>query len=108
VVRARHRRSLVGHFISSTLWFPELKNTSSLPLGGFSFIVANITGYLPRYFDHKYIILFGGALLIMASAMMPFTDALETYWRLSFPAFIIGTTGCTIIFSNSKLVYARP
>ena len=36
--------------------------------------------------------------------MLPFTDAPDTYWRLSFPAFVIGTIGCVIVFSNSKYV----
>jgi len=78
------------------------KCTSSLPLGILSFIATLITGSLPRWFDHKYILLVGGALLITASAMLPFTDSPDTYWRLSFPAFTIGTIGCTIMYGNSK------
>jgi len=58
--------------------------------------------YLLRYFDHKCIILVGGALLITPSAMLPFTDSPDTYWKLSFPAFTIGTIGCTTVYSNSK------
>ena len=85
-----------------TFLISGFSHTSSLPIGVFAFLATNVTGFLPRYFDHKYIILFGGALLITASAMLPFTDSPDTYWRLSFPAFIIGTIGCTIVYSNSK------
>jgi|SRR5258706_14006203 len=102
VVRCGHRRSIVSRSTSFTFLVSGFLRISSLPIGVFAFITTNITGYLPRYFDHKYIILFGGALLITASAMLPFTDSPDTYWKLSFPAFIIGTIGCTIVFSNSK------
>ena len=40
--------------------------------------------------------------------MLPFTDSPDTYWRFSFPAFVIGTIGCTILYSNSKYVLGLP
>ena len=40
--------------------------------------------------------------------MLPFTDSPDTYWKLSFPAFAIGTIGCTILYSNSKYVLSPP
>ena len=77
-------------------------------MGVLGFIAKNATGFLSRYFDYKYILLVGGSLLITASAILPFTDSPDTYWRLSFPAFVIGTIGCSILYSSSKYALGLP
>ena len=78
------------------------KGTCSLPLGGFAYITTTIIGYLPRYFSYRHLLLFGGVLVIAASAMLPFTSSPDTYWSLSFPAFTIGTVGCITLYSIAK------
>ena len=74
-----------------------------LPTSISGFLVAQICGYLPTYFAPKRIILFGIAITIVATILLPFGDSPDTYWPFSFPAFILGTVGQIIVYSNSSI-----
>ncbi|KAG9052891.1 hypothetical protein FS842_009092 [Serendipita sp. 407] len=74
-----------------------------LPLGIGAWIVSILTGYLPAYFSHRLILIFGLLLSIVATILLPFADAPDTYWRFAFPAFVLGTSGMIIVTSNSSI-----
>ncbi|KAG8812525.1 hypothetical protein FRC18_002899 [Serendipita sp. 400] len=60
-------------------------------------------GYLPAYFSHRLILIFGLLLSIVATILLPFADAPDTYWRFVFPAFVLGTSGMIIVTTNGSI-----
>jgi MFS family permease len=74
-----------------------------LPIGVGGWLISNVTGHFPRWFPHKYILLCGLLLGIIATILLPFADSPSTYWPIDFPAFTIGTIGLAIIYSNSSI-----
>ena len=74
-----------------------------LPMGISAGIISLVAGRFVVWFAHKWIILAGLSLSIIATILLPFADAPSTYWSFSFPAFIIGSIGTMIIFANSSI-----
>ena len=74
-----------------------------LPMGIGGFVIAQVTGRLPKYFAHKHIILLGRVLSIVATILQPFGDSPDTYWPFVFPAFLLGTIGVMIVYANSSI-----
>lgn len=65
--------------------------------------MVGLIGYLPKWLPHKYIILGGLTLSIVATILLPFGDSPSRYWRFDFPAQIISTIGMMIIYANSNI-----
>jgi len=100
----------VTSFVAITAWWEQVYGWTAintavhfLPMGIFGWLISNVTGRLPKWFAHKYIILAGLVLAIIATILLPFADAPWTYWPLVFPAFTLGTMGAMIIFANSSI-----
>ncbi|KAG8820920.1 hypothetical protein FRC17_009983 [Serendipita sp. 399] len=74
-----------------------------LPTGISGWLISFVTGQLPRYLPHKYILLIGLLLSVVATVLLPFADAPSTYWPFAFPAFIIGSVGMMILFAGSSI-----
>jgi MFS family permease len=67
----------------------------------------NMSGYLQSQFKLRNILLTGGLLLIPSSILLAFADRPSRYWSFVFPAFILGTLGCTLLFSNANIAMFR-
>lgn len=100
----------VTSFVSITAWWEQVYGWTAintavhfLPMGIGAWLVSNITGRLPNWFAHKYIILVGLFLSVVATILLPFADAPSTYWPFVFPAFTLGTIGMMIIYANSSI-----
>ncbi|KIM33566.1 hypothetical protein M408DRAFT_61189 [Serendipita vermifera MAFF 305830] len=100
----------VTSFVNITVWWEHVYGWSAintavhfLPMGIFAWAITNVTGRLPNWFAHKYILLAGLFLTVVATVLLPFADAPSTYWPLVFPAFTLGTMGAMIIFANSSI-----
>jgi hypothetical protein len=62
-----------------------------LPIGIGAWLISNVTGRFPDWLHHKYILLSGLLLGIIATILLPFADSPSTYWPIVFPAFTLGT-----------------
>lgn len=100
----------VTSFVLLTAWWQEVFGWSAiktavhfLPMGVSAWLISFITGRLPHWFAHKYILLAGLLLSVIATILLPFGDSPAKYWRYDFPAFIIGSIGMMIIFANSSI-----
>lgn len=74
----------------------------SLPVGILITVVIPFASRLPDYFSTKWITLTGDVLLIAGSVLLACSHTSRDYWRLDFPAFVIGTIGGTLVFSSTK------
>ncbi|KIM21444.1 hypothetical protein M408DRAFT_80537 [Serendipita vermifera MAFF 305830] len=97
-------------FIELTSWWEQVFGWSAistaihfLPMGICAFLISHVTGRLPTYFAHKYILLFGLGLASISTILLPFGDSPDTYWRYLFPAFILGTSGMQIVLTDSSI-----
>lgn len=97
-------------YINITSWWEEVYGWTAintavhfLPMGIGGFIVSQFTGYLPKYFSHKHIILFGLGLAIISTILLHFGDSPDTYWPFTFPAFFLGTTGIVLVYAGSSI-----
>lgn len=95
-------------FVNLTSWWEQYYGWTAisvavhfLPMAIAGWIISYLTGYLPRWFPHKYIILGGLSLAIIGTVLLPFADAPPRYWQFVFPALVIGTIGLMIIYANS-------
>lgn len=100
----------VTSFVAITAWWEQYYGWTAintavhfLPMGIGAWLISTITGRLPRWFPHKYILLGGLFLGIVATILLPFADAPSTYWPFVFPAFTLGTIGLMIIYANSSI-----
>ena len=100
----------VTSFVLITSWWEQVFGWSAintavhfLPMGIGAWLISNITGRFPNWFPHKYILLAGLGLSIIATILLPFADSPDTYWRFSFPAFTLGTIGMMIVYANSSI-----
>jgi predicted MFS family arabinose efflux permease len=100
----------VTSFVNLTSWWQQVYGWSAidtavhfLPMGIGAWLISNFTGRFPNYFPHKYILLAGLVLSIIATVLLPFGDSPSRYWRLDFPAFTLGTIGMMILFANSSI-----
>ena len=100
----------VTSFVAITAWWEQVYGWTAintavhfLPMGIFAWFISNFTGRFPNWFAHKYILLGGLFLAMVATILLPFADAPSTYWPLVFPAFMLGTMGSMILFANSSI-----
>jgi MFS family permease len=100
----------VTSFVNLTSWWQQVYGWSAidtavhfLPMGIGAWLISNFTGRFPNYFPHKYILLAGIVLSIIATVLLPFGDSPSRYWRFDFPAFTLGTIGMMILFANSSI-----
>jgi len=54
-------------------------------------------------FEKKYILLGSQLLVIIATIILPFVNSPDKYWRLAFPAFVIGSAGASLLFVNANV-----
>ncbi|KXN91299.1 hypothetical protein AN958_01273 [Leucoagaricus sp. SymC.cos] len=88
-------------------WNALISAVHFLPLGILITLVIPFASRLPDRFSTKWIVLVGDALLIGASALLACSHIPRDYWRLTFPAFIIGTIGGTLVFSSTNITIFR-
>lgn len=63
---------------------------------------------LLAHFSLRTILLLGGFLTIPASILCAFADRRGVYyWEFEFPAFLLGTMGCAILFVNSNIAILK-
>lgn len=74
-----------------------------LPLGLTAFVATN-TGPLSNIYKPKWIIVGGLGMMVGASVLLPFGDARERYWEVVFPAFLMGSAGCALVYTHAKYV----
>ncbi|KAF9070287.1 major facilitator superfamily domain-containing protein [Rhodocollybia butyracea] len=88
------------------LWSPIKSGIHFLPIGIPSVFLTVLAGYLTRHVKPKHLIIAGGILLITSTGLEPFsaTDPTENrYWRFAFPAFILGTSGATLVYCGASV-----
>ncbi|KIJ41092.1 hypothetical protein M422DRAFT_255938 [Sphaerobolus stellatus SS14] len=74
-----------------------------LPLGLVSFPIMGLASVLQQTFSLKWVILFGDLFVLAGTALFPFADTMEHFWRFAFPGFFIGTAGMTIVFATTNI-----
>ncbi|EKM77920.1 hypothetical protein AGABI1DRAFT_129710 [Agaricus bisporus var. burnettii JB137-S8] len=80
-------------------WSPIMTAVRFLPLGVLGFIMSPLTTSLQQRFSNKWILLVGHLLVIIGTALFPFGDSPQHYWRFVFVGFCIGTTGVLIVYT---------
>ncbi|KAG8822326.1 hypothetical protein FRC17_009594 [Serendipita sp. 399] len=100
----------VTSFVLLTSWYEQVYGWSVistavhfLPMGISAWLIAMFAGQLTKYFAHKYILLFALMLSTIATILLPFADAPDTYWRFGFTAFLIGSVGMMMVYANSSI-----
>ncbi|KAG8766136.1 hypothetical protein FRC16_007762, partial [Serendipita sp. 398] len=100
----------VTSFVLLTSWYEQVYGWSVistavhfLPMGIAAWLISIFTGRFPKYLPHKYILLIGLALSVIATILLPFADAPNTYWRFGFTAFLIGSLGMMVVYANSSI-----
>lgn len=79
-----------------TLW------SRRLPIGTLAVVVMGSSGQLSGKISPKWVTLFGEALVMIATIILPFADRPSRYWSFAFPAFCLGTTGTSLIYTHAK------
>ncbi|EKM77931.1 hypothetical protein AGABI1DRAFT_42601 [Agaricus bisporus var. burnettii JB137-S8] len=80
-------------------WSPIITALHFLPLGLLGFPVTPVATSLQQRFSNKWVLLGGHILALIGTALLPFGDSPQHYWRFVFVGFCIGTTGIIIIFT---------
>ncbi|KAI0043880.1 MFS general substrate transporter [Auriscalpium vulgare] len=84
-------------------WSAIMTSVHFLPTGIFSGAIAGFSGSFPKYINPKWSIFFGLLADIVATIMLPFGSTRARYWSIIFPAFIIGTMGNMVVYTNSNI-----
>jgi nitrate/nitrite transporter NarK len=76
-----------------------------IPVG----ITSAITGYVGsfRTSSLKHVLLAAQALLLISTVLLAFADSPDKYWTFVFPAFVVGSTGAMMTFTQAKSVICR-
>ncbi|KAF8305931.1 MFS general substrate transporter [Clavulina sp. PMI_390] len=93
----------IPHWISVYGWSPVISSVHFLPNGIVAILCAGAVGPLSKVWPPKYVITMGLCLVIVGSLLLPFGDRRERYWSLDFPAFLIGSSGCMLVFTNANV-----
>ncbi|KDQ19194.1 hypothetical protein BOTBODRAFT_486258 [Botryobasidium botryosum FD-172 SS1] len=88
-------------------WSAIMTAVRFLPLGVGATVAAVFAGYLPFYFRSKHIILAGLILDIVAGVLLPFATSESRYWPITFPAFLVGTLGTTLVYTNASIAFFK-
>ncbi|KZO93083.1 MFS general substrate transporter [Calocera viscosa TUFC12733] len=107
-----------GWWIANFLSFTELWQSSYglssletavrfLPLVIPTGIVITLLAVFPPTNDPKRAIMVGFVLMIVSTAILPFARGLENYWRLLFPAWILGSTGDALLIVYCSVALFR-
>ncbi|KAI0049700.1 MFS general substrate transporter [Auriscalpium vulgare] len=94
---------LIPRFQEVYGWSAILTAIHFLPTGIFAGLIAGFAGMFPKYVNPKWTILFGLCVDIVATILLPFANKSDRYWSLIFPAFIIGTMGNMIVYTNANI-----
>ncbi|KZO93084.1 MFS general substrate transporter [Calocera viscosa TUFC12733] len=110
-----------GWLLASCLSFTELWQSSYgissletairfLPLVIPTGIVTTLLAIFPGTTHPKRGLLIGFVLMIAGTALLPFARGLENYWRILFPAWILGSTGdaLVIVYCSTAMFRATP
>ncbi|KAI0045819.1 MFS general substrate transporter [Auriscalpium vulgare] len=84
-------------------WSAIMASVHFLPTGIFSGAIAGVSGSFPKYINPKWSIFIGLLADIVATIMLPFPNTSARYWSIIFPAFIIGTMGNMVVYTNSNI-----
>ncbi|KAI0042429.1 MFS general substrate transporter [Auriscalpium vulgare] len=84
-------------------WGAIMTAVRFLPTGLFSGAIAGPSGSFPKYVSPKWTILGGLVLDIISTIMLAFGDTRAKYWSIMFPAFIIGTLGNMVVYTNTNI-----
>lgn len=84
-------------------WSTVMTGVHFLPMGIVSTGVAAFCSNLVKYMNPKWSILGGSTLVWIATIILPFADTSAKYWSHLFPAFVIGTSGTMITYTNANI-----
>ncbi|KAI5124916.1 hypothetical protein M0805_007344 [Coniferiporia weirii] len=87
-------------------WSAILSVEHQLPLS-LSALVMTFTGPLSRVIIPKWFILSGLCMSAIATTLLPFASTPDTYWRLVFPAFVIGSAGMQLTYTHANIAMFR-
>jgi len=107
-----------GWWIANFISFTELWQTSYglssletairfLPLGIPTGLVITVLAILPEAKHPKHVMLVGFVLMIAGTTLLPFARGLHNYWRILFPAWILGSTGVALVIVNCSIAIFR-
>ncbi|KZT54213.1 MFS general substrate transporter [Calocera cornea HHB12733] len=107
-----------GWWIANFLSFTELWQSSYglssietavrfLPLVVPTGIVITVLAIFPPTNRPKTAIMIGFVLMIASTALLPFARGLENYWRILFPAWILGSTGDALLIVYCSVAMFR-
>ncbi|KDQ19195.1 hypothetical protein BOTBODRAFT_28684 [Botryobasidium botryosum FD-172 SS1] len=88
-------------------WSAIMTAVRFLPVGVGAGIVSMFSGYLPFYFRPKHILLTGLILDIVPGVLLPFATSESRYWSIVFPAFLVGTVGTMVLYTNVSIAFFK-
>lgn len=77
-----------------------------LPLGTIAFAVSFTTPLFKRI-SPKWVLTAALLLNVIATVLLRFANTPDRYWSYNFPAFIIGTTGSMLMFTQANIAIFR-
>ncbi|KAF7981588.1 hypothetical protein HWV62_32634 [Athelia sp. TMB] len=83
-------------------WSAMMTAAHMIPIGGLAFIVS-MTGGFSRLISPKWIILTGQVLTIIACLLLSFATGPEKYFQFVIPGFILGTSGCQLMYTHTNI-----
>ncbi|KXN81360.1 hypothetical protein AN958_04747 [Leucoagaricus sp. SymC.cos] len=80
-------------------WSAIIAALHFLPLGLLGFPMNGLSSALLQKVPLKWVIIAGQVVGLAGTILLPFADSGAHYWRYVFPAFCLGTSGITIMFT---------
>ncbi|KAJ7877970.1 major facilitator superfamily domain-containing protein [Mycena olivaceomarginata] len=74
-----------------------------LPVGLGMFPVLPLAAGLQSKLRLKWVIVIGFVLICTGTALLPFADSADKYWRFGFPGFLLGTAGASLIYTTTNI-----
>jgi MFS family permease len=74
-----------------------------LPIALGMFPILPLSAGLQSKIRLKWVILIGQVLVLAGTVLLPFADSPERYWRFAFPGFLLGTSGCALIYTTTNI-----
>jgi len=88
-------------------WSPINVAAHFLPIALGIFPALALSGLLQSKYRLKWVIMLGFVLLITGTALLPFANEKDRYWRFAFPGFLLGTAGAALIYTTSNIALLR-